>query len=285
MHITIAGRLGSGKSTVCAILREKYGYEIYSTGVIMRSIAAELGISMLEMNKLMTEDNKYDHMLDDTVHKISLERADASLVFDSRMAWHFAVNSFRVYMYVDAQTAAMRVLNDKSRGSVEAYKSAEQARAELVARAAEENYRYKMIYGVDNLDYNNYDLVIDTGCMTPDEIATLIIEEYKLFCADKEGFNAPRMYLSAAALFPNKTAEEMQADGADGEVGVVCVDGFNYAVTNTAGYLAAIRRGEKVVPCKPCEYPAETAVAEARRAQESYSELEALGGFKFAAKI
>ena len=32
MHITITGRLGSGKTTVCRILSDKYGYEIYSTG-------------------------------------------------------------------------------------------------------------------------------------------------------------------------------------------------------------------------------------------------------------
>ena len=41
MHITITGRLGSGKSTVCRILADKYGYEIYSTGKIHRQIAAE----------------------------------------------------------------------------------------------------------------------------------------------------------------------------------------------------------------------------------------------------
>ena len=43
MHITITGRLGSGKSTVCRILADKDGYEIYSTGKIHRQIAAEKG--------------------------------------------------------------------------------------------------------------------------------------------------------------------------------------------------------------------------------------------------
>lgn len=47
MHITITGRLGSGKTTVCRILSDKYGYEIYSTGKINRAIAAERALRRL----------------------------------------------------------------------------------------------------------------------------------------------------------------------------------------------------------------------------------------------
>ncbi len=53
MHITLTGNLGSGKSTICKILREEYGFEIYSTGTVQRKIAEEFGVSVLEMNKLM----------------------------------------------------------------------------------------------------------------------------------------------------------------------------------------------------------------------------------------
>ena len=51
MHITITGRLGSGKSTVAKLIVENHGYTYYSTGNIMRELAAEAGISILEYNR------------------------------------------------------------------------------------------------------------------------------------------------------------------------------------------------------------------------------------------
>ena len=46
MQIAFSGRRGSGKSTVCAILRDVYGYEIYSTGTVQRKVAEEMGIKV-----------------------------------------------------------------------------------------------------------------------------------------------------------------------------------------------------------------------------------------------
>ena len=40
MHITITGKLGSGKSTVAKKLVELYGFEIFSTGAILRAANA-----------------------------------------------------------------------------------------------------------------------------------------------------------------------------------------------------------------------------------------------------
>ena len=39
MHISITGKLGSGKSTVCHLIHDLYGYEIFSTGAIQREVA------------------------------------------------------------------------------------------------------------------------------------------------------------------------------------------------------------------------------------------------------
>ena len=64
MHITLTGNLGSGKSTIAKIMSEKYGFEIYSTGSIIRELAKERGLSVLEMNKLMQQDNSFDHIID-----------------------------------------------------------------------------------------------------------------------------------------------------------------------------------------------------------------------------
>ena len=166
MQIAFSGRLGSGKSTVCAILRDVYGYEIYSTGTVQRKVAEEMGITTLELNQRMKADPELDHVIDDAVVKISRERKNDPIVYDSRMAWHFAENTFKVYMYVDPVVAAERVFA-ADRGDVEKYESVEDAKQQLMARTMEENTRFKDIYGVDNLDYANYDMIIDSTSATP----------------------------------------------------------------------------------------------------------------------
>ena len=148
MHITLTGNLGSGKSTICRILENEYGKEIYSTGKVQRAIAQEMGISVLEMNQLMCKDHKYDHLIDDTTAKISRENPDKPIVFDSRLAWNFVEKSFKVFLSVNLSVAAERVFND-NRGNVESYTTVEDAKRQLSLRAETEDVRYKELYGLD----------------------------------------------------------------------------------------------------------------------------------------
>ena len=202
MQISFSGRLGSGKSTVCAILKEKYGYEIYSTGTVQRKIAEEMGITTLELNKRSMVDHELDHVIDDTVTRISRERKGEKLIFDSRMAWHFADNTFKVYMYVDPTVAAKRVFA-ADRGNVEHYDSVEDAKEQLLARTLEENKRYKVIYGVDNLDFNNYDLIVDSTLATAEDIANAMMEnviEYEV-----NPFANTKLMLAPTSIIPTKS--------------------------------------------------------------------------------
>lgn len=178
MHIALSGRLGSGKSTVAKILQAEHGFEIYSTGKIQRGIAEKMGITTLELNLRMENDPKLDFEIDNAVAEISRRKSGERILFDSRMAWHFAENAFKVYLYVDPTVAAERVVAD-NRGSVENYKNAEDARDKLIARAKAENQRYMQIYGVDNLDFCNYDLIVDTTRRTPEEVAAIIYKAYE----------------------------------------------------------------------------------------------------------
>ncbi len=176
MHIAITGRLGSGKSTVAGILSETLGYDIYSTGSVQRHAAAEMGITTLELNQRMMTDAAFDHVIDDAVTELS--RTRDHIIFDSRMAWHFAENAFRVFIDVDADEAARRVFAAE-RGDVESYRTVDEAKAALIRRQELERERFKSIYGVDYTDPDNYDLVIDSTNSTPEKTAEKIITEYK----------------------------------------------------------------------------------------------------------
>ena len=188
MHITLTGNLGSGKSTICRYLEGKYGYEIYSTGKVQRKLAEDLGITVLEMNQRMRNDPSLDHMIDDTVTRISEESPDKKLIFDSRLAWHFAKTSFKVFLSVNIDEAARRVFAD-NRGSVETYASLEDTKQKLIARAQEEDARYKDIYSLDYFNFSNYNLVLDSTFCPPEYLAERIVAEHELYCR-KEGFYA-----------------------------------------------------------------------------------------------
>lgn len=180
MHITITGNLGSGKSTICKIIENKYGFEIYSTGKVQRELAKELNMSTLDMNKLMRTDPKYDNMIDDATTKIARENKDKNIIFDSRLAWNFVETSFKVFVSVSLDVAANRVLND-DRGKVEQYSSVEEAKQRLKERAQTEDIRYKDMYQLDYFNYSNYNLIIDSTNNSPEEIAGMIIKEAKEF--------------------------------------------------------------------------------------------------------
>jgi len=177
MHITLTGNLGSGKSTLSKILEADYGYEIFSTGKVIRQIAEEQGVSVLEMNKLMEKDHKYDHMIDDTTARISKEQKDKKLLFDSRLAWNFVEESFKVFLSVSLSVAAERVLADASRGAVETYASVEECKERLKERAATEDRRYKDIYGIEYFNYANYNLVLDSSDCAPEVLAKILVQE------------------------------------------------------------------------------------------------------------
>ena len=176
MHITITGNLGSGKSTICKLLSEKYQFEIYSTGKIQRELAREMSMTTLELNQLMRSDHKYDHMIDDATAKISRENLHKNIIFDSRLAWNFVEKSFKVFVCVSLDVAAQRVMNDQ-RGEEEKYSSFEEAKNMLAERAATEKVRYKEIYHVNYMDFSNYNLIIDSTYCTPDKIADIILKE------------------------------------------------------------------------------------------------------------
>lgn len=180
MHITITGNLGSGKSTVCKLLNEKYHFEVYSTGKVQREIASKMNMTTLELNQLMCSDHKYDTMIDDETSRISRDQKDKDIIFDSRLAWHFVESSFKVFVSVSLEVAANRVMQDQ-RGEVEKYSSLEEAIRLLAERAATEKRRYKEIYNLDYLNFSNYNLIIDSTYCSQEKISDIIMEEARVY--------------------------------------------------------------------------------------------------------
>ena len=176
--ISLAGDLGSGKSTVSDILIRRLGAEYYSTGAIVRSIAARHGMTVVELNVYMETHPEIDNEIDDGL--VQLGKTDKAMIIDSRMAWHFTAGTFKVYLSTDAETSALRIMGANRQG--EHASTLEATIADTKARRESEKKRYKEQYGVDIKDLTNYTLIVDTTTATPDEVAQCIIdslEEWK----------------------------------------------------------------------------------------------------------
>jgi cytidylate kinase len=170
--ISIAGDLGSGKSLIGKLLAEKTGFKFYSTGSFQRDIAAQHGITTLELNKRSEETFKFDKEIDASTRKLS--ESGKPFIIDSRMAWYFIPNSFKIFLKVNVDIAAKRIFNDKSRKN-EKYPDLESTKKDIIRRKKSELFRFKKYYKVDCDNMEHYDLVIDTSDSTPEEIVKTIL--------------------------------------------------------------------------------------------------------------
>lgn len=243
MNITITGNLGSGKSSIGKVLKEK-GYEIVSTGNIFRELAMEKGLSVEEFNKQVNEatrkgDRSVDKMIDDTTAKIGRERDN--VMFDSRLAWNFVPDSFKVFVITDIDEASRRVFNDSVRANSESYESQEACKKALVHRQEMESVRFKEIYQIDYYDMSNYNLVIESTNAAPAEIAAEILEKLEDYQAGKF---TKLMELNPSSIFVNDDVPN------DGAVTVNEVNGTWFLKSGLDAFTKAVSEGRRFIPVK-----------------------------------
>ncbi|MBI4439231.1 cytidylate kinase family protein [Candidatus Woesearchaeota archaeon] len=175
MNITISGSPGSGKSTVADIVASKLGFRRESIGDLMRSLASMKGVSLLEISRLAESDRSIDLELDSMQRELG--RKD-SLVVDSRLGFHFIPGSFKVFLDVSPDEAGRRIFEAKRR--VERENSTLKDTVLNTARRKEsELRRYAEFYGLNPFDMSNYDLVIDTTSLSPEEVAAAIVSAFR----------------------------------------------------------------------------------------------------------
>ena len=183
--ITITGDLGSGKSTVSKILIDKLKYDYVYTGKIQREIANRYQMTTLELNQYAETHPEIDEEID-AIFKSLNDSND--LIVDSRLAWFFIPASFKVFLSTDIVVAAKRISTDNRRKSEKKYESIDATIQDIVARKTSENKRYLELYGADCSDLSNFNLIVDTSYIAPEEVAEKIISEY-FFMLKSESIN------------------------------------------------------------------------------------------------
>lgn len=180
--ITIAGRPGSGKSTTSKAIAAQLGYQHFSSGDLFRSIGKERGVDVNQINLLAEQEKEIDHLVDQRLRDIG-ENEDKRVI-DSRMAWHWMPQSFKVYLDLGIEIAAQRILKNMDPERIENEHIPDDPAeygALLQERLDSEARRYRTLYDVDPYDHANYDLVVDTASNGPEAVVDTILKEYSLW--------------------------------------------------------------------------------------------------------
>ena len=184
MIITITGKPCSGKGTVAKEFCKTYNFEYMCTGDMFRSYAKQYGYdNILTFQEEDARIKQIDKLVDDNTINIGKTRLNENIVIDSRMAWHFIPNSFKVFIDVSDNIAGERLIS--ANRETEKTTNLTEAIEVLKARWKLENDRYMELYKTNNLNLNNYDLVIDSSNLTPLEIMNIIHTEYMKFTKSK----------------------------------------------------------------------------------------------------
>ena len=241
VKISITGDLGSGKSVVSKHLCETLGAEKFSTGALQRKIAAEMGMTTLELNKYAETHPEIDDRIDGELK--NLRHLTEPIVIDSRMAWHFVPGSFKIYLIVSPRVAAERIMMDETRKS-EDYDNIDEAIAKIRLRKKSENARFLHFYNVDGANLANYDLAVETTCLDADTVGRLILEKHDDWRA---GTAFPQLWLCPQSLYPTQPIAQAGTDATEA-VRVIDHDGYFFIYKGHAQVQRAFETGQKLVP-------------------------------------
>jgi len=171
MIITIAGKPGSGKSSVAKILAKKLKLEKFSAGDFRRQMAKDRGLSIQELNKLGEKEDFTDKDADNWQAEIG--KTKDNFVIDGRLSYYFIPNSVKIFLDVSPEIGAKRIM--PSRRKEEKMNSIKEAVQMWHERVNSDIKRYKKYYKINPYNKEQFDLVINTTSLTIKQTAEKIL--------------------------------------------------------------------------------------------------------------
>lgn len=170
MVVTISGLPGSGTTTLSRLVASDLGLVHINAGEVFRSMAAEAGMTVTEFGRYVESHPEVDTELDRRMGELA---ARGSCLLEARLAgWvtrNEGVDALRVWVECDDRARAVRLAGREG-------KTIEEAVADNAEREASERSRYLAFYGIDLADLGIYDLVLDSGSTSPDDLAEQVHE-------------------------------------------------------------------------------------------------------------
>ena len=161
MIITMSGVPCSGKSTIAKKLSEKIGWRRESMGDIFKEMAGDKPLNQFykELENDPEKEKECDLMQKEWGEKYN------DFILDARIAFYFIPKdkSYNIFFDLPIEEAAKRAYKRGSEGKSEKFSNLESARLSVEERMNIESQRYISLYGINHLDKNNYDYVVDAS--------------------------------------------------------------------------------------------------------------------------
>jgi cytidylate kinase len=202
--IAISGELGSGKTLLSKLLSEKLNCELISIGIIQRKLAEKYGMSIIDFNKYMEKHQEIDIECDNMIKDYGI--STSCLILDSRLAWYFIPNSYKIHLIIDQTIATERIFIDKTRNN-EKYVNIDETKRDIYLRKVSEKTRFQRIYNINIDDFTNYNLIIDSSHISPEDLVKTVLKEIDIWLEMKEIQN-PKIYISPKNIFPTQSIRE-----------------------------------------------------------------------------
>lgn len=166
--ITISGLPGTGKTTVAKLLEKRLELRYVYSGEIFRQLAQKHGMSLEEFGTYCETHREIDEELDR--HQLGILR-EGDVIVEGRLSGWLAfqnhVPAVKVLLQADIDIRASRIVK-REQGDIQKRKK------EILKREKSEAKRYKKYYGIDVRDTSIYDVIVDSGDKTPEEIMEII---------------------------------------------------------------------------------------------------------------
>ena len=171
--ITIGGPPGSGTTTIAEMLAERLECKYIYTGDIFRELAKKRNMSLSDFGDYAEHHPEIDAELDE--RQLELARA-GNIILEGRVAgwivWKNHIESFRIWLDATLDVRAERVWKREG-------KEKETVLWEIKEREDSEHARYQTLYNFDLADMSFYDMIINSGPLTPEQICDRIMTELK----------------------------------------------------------------------------------------------------------
>ena len=160
-------------------MADKLWYEIVSIGDMKRKLAAEMGINIIEFNKMWDNpENAKEFDLKYEEFQKNLKLND-NIILDSRLWFYAQPKAFKILLDVDEKIAGERIF--KAKRETDKNTTKKHAIDEVKERNSSDEARYMKLYNVDLRNAENYNLVIDTSERSPEEVVEIILDEFNAY--------------------------------------------------------------------------------------------------------
>jgi len=168
MIIAVAGLTGSGKNTLGSLLAEQLRYRLVCP--TFKDLAKKEGIALLEFQKKAAKDPDIDKKFDALLKE---EAGKGNCVVTTWLGPWMVNPNIRVWVHAPDEVRAERLAK---RDGV----SLKEAKAHMAARDADNRARYMKLYGIDIFDQSSFDVCVNSGYYTPEELVEMVMKVIEL---------------------------------------------------------------------------------------------------------